>query len=91
MILKGLYKKVAEELGITEKEVRLAYKGYWMYIKDSLEQIPFKKGLNEEQFNTYKTNFNISNLGKFYCTYDLYKKRLKRYKYVEDYKNNTSV
>ena len=81
--MKNLYKKVAKEMNIPVEVVEFAYKSYWKFIKNTIQELPLKEDLSEEEFAKLKTNFNIVSLGKLSCTYDRYK----RIKLREKYKN----
>lgn len=67
-----IYQQVSNKTGIPKIIVEKAYKAYWRFIKDTIEQLPLKDDLNEQQFNALKTNFNVPSLGKLNCTYDRY-------------------
>ena len=81
-----LYKKVAEEMNIPVEVVEFAYKSYWKFIRKTIQELPLKDDLSEEEFAKLKTNFNIVSLGKLSCTYDRYK----RMKLREKYKNGNT-
>ena len=38
--MKNLYKEVAEEMGLPERVVELAYRSYWKFIKKTIEELP---------------------------------------------------
>ena len=85
--LSKVYEKVALELGLNSSDVKEAYNLYWEYFRKSIESLPLKDSLNEEDFNSLKTSFNVPSLGKFYCTYDRYlrmKNKLKKSRNVKD-------
>lgn len=85
--LNKVYEKVALELGLNESDVKEAYNSYWEYFRKSIESLPLKENLSEEDFNSLKTSFNVPSLGKFYCTYDRYlrmKNKLKKSRNVEN-------
>lgn len=85
--LNKVYEKVALELGLNSSDVKEAYNLYWEYFRKSIESLPLKGSLNEEDFNSLKTSFNVPSLGKFYCTYDRYlrmKNKLKKSRNVEN-------
>ncbi len=88
-----IYQKVAEKLGIPKELVAEAYCFYWTTIKKTIEKIPMKTPLTEEEFRKYKTNFNLPGLGKLCCTYQQYQKvkqkNKNKSKYYESKKNNT--
>ncbi len=64
-----ILKKVAKELNLDYKDVHKVYLAYWQFIKDSIQQLPLKKDITEEEFSNLKTNFNISSLGHLTCSY----------------------
>ena len=80
-MMLNLYKKVAEEMNIPVEVVEFAYKSYWKFIRKTIQELPLKEDLSEEEFNKLKTNFNIVSLGKLSCTYDRYKRIILREKY----------
>lgn len=82
----NLYKKVSKEMNIPVEVVELAYKTYWKFIRKTIQELPLKQDLSEEEFAKLKTNFNIVSLGKLSCTYDRYK----RMKLREKYKNGNT-
>ena len=79
----NLYKEVAKEINLPIEVVEFAYKSYWKFIKKTIQELPLKEDLSEEEFSKLKTNFNIVSLGKLSCTYDRYK----NVKLKEKYKN----
>ena len=81
--MKELYNKVAKEMNIPVEVVEFAYKSYWKFIRKTIQELPLKEDLSEEEFAKLKTNFNIVSLGKLSCNYDRYK----RVKLKEKYKN----
>jgi hypothetical protein len=83
-----VYEKVALELGLNESDVKEAYNLYWEYFRKSIESLPLKENLNEEDFNSLKTSFNVPSLGKFYCTYDRYLRMKNKLKKSRNAENN---
>ena len=84
----SLYKQVAEEMNIPVEVVELAYKSYWKFIRKTIQELPLKEDLSEEEFAKLKTNFNIVSLGKLSCTYDRYRRIKLREKYKNEYIKN---
>lgn len=81
--------KVSQEMDIPLEVVDTAYKSYWKFIKQTIQSLPLKENLNEEDFAKLRTNFNIPSLGKLTCTYDRMlgmKKRLKFIKQIREKK-----
>ena len=78
--------EVANQLGLPIEVVREAYFSFWRFIRDKMKEIPLKEDLTEEQFNEYRTSFNVPSLGKFSCSYDRMQnvKKVKLYKRKKD-------
>ena len=86
--LNKVYEKTALELGLNESDVKEAYNSYWEYFRKSIESLPLKENLNEEDFDSLKTSFNVPSLGKFYCTYDRYLRMKNKLKKSRNAENN---
>lgn len=84
----NLYKKAAKDLDIPIKVVEYAYKSYWKFIRDTIQNLPLKEDLSEEDFKKLKTNFNIVSLGKLSCTYDRYKRVKLKERYQNEHNKN---
>lgn len=82
MNLSEIAKRVSEETGISSDIIEKAYKSYWLYIRNSVEELPLKMDMNETEFLNLRTNFNIPSLGKLSCTYDRYVGVKKRFQYI---------
>ena len=87
LMMKNLYKKVAEEMNIPVEVVEYAYKSYWKFIRETIQELPLKEDLSEEEFAKLKTNFNIVSIGKLSCTYDRYLRKKKQLEYQKYAKN----
>ena len=74
---------MATELGLPESLVRSTYKAYWQFIRQSIQELPLKEDLKEEEFSQLNTNFNIPSLGKLCCTIDKYKGVKKKFQYIK--------
>lgn len=72
MRFKDIINKVSEELDLPKELVENTYKAYWNFIKDTIEELPLKTELTQEEYNKLKTNINIPSLGKLHCTYNRY-------------------
>lgn len=79
---------VAKELNLPKEVVELAYKSYWEFIRKTIQELPLKENINEEEFSKLRTNFNIPSLGKLVCTFDRMMGIKKRYKYIKKIKDN---
>ncbi len=79
--------EVSQEMDIPLEVVDTAYKSYWKFIKQTIQSLPLKDDISEEEFAKLRTNFNIPSLGKLTCTYDRMlgmKKRLKFIKQIRE-------
>ena len=79
---------VSKELDISREVVDLAYKSYWKFIKQTIQELPLKEDINEEEFSKLRTNFNVPSLGKIVCTYDRMMGVKKRYNYIKKLREN---
>ena len=72
MRFKDIINKVSEELDLPKDLVENTYKSYWNFIKDTIEELPLKTELTQQEYRNLKTNINIPSLGKLHCTYNRY-------------------
>ena len=79
----GIIDKVSEELNLPKEVVDKTYKAFWLFINKSIQSLPLKEDLNEEDFAKLKTNFNIPSLGKLTCTYDRMLGVKKRFNFIK--------
>jgi hypothetical protein len=75
--------KVSEELNLPKEVVDKAYKSFWLFINQSIQSLPLKENLNEEDFAKLKTNYNIPSLGKLTCTYERMLGVKKRFNFIK--------
>lgn len=79
---KNIILSVSKDLGISPDVVEKVYRAYWLYIKTTIEALPLKEDLTEEEFSKLRTNFNIGSLGKLFVTYKHYVGVKKRFEYL---------
>lgn len=79
---------VSKELDIPAKVVDLAYKSYWKFIKQTIQSLPLKEDISEEEFSKLRTNFNVPSLGKLVCTYDRMIGVKKKFNYIKKLREN---
>ena len=79
---------VAKELNLPEDLVKNTYKAYWQFIRDTIQELPLKQEIKEEDFSKLRTNFNIPSLGKLTCTRDRYIGVKKRFNYIKNLREN---
>ena len=70
MNYNDLVTQVSKELNLPFRVVDKVYKSYWKSIRDTIQELPLKDDISEEEFQKLRTNFNIPSLGKLTCTYD---------------------
>lgn len=80
--------KVSQEMDIPLEVVDTAYKSHWKFIKQTIQSLPLKDDISEEEFAKLRTNFNIPSLGKLTCTFDRMMGVKKRFKYIKRLREN---
>ena len=80
--------KVSQEMALLPEVVDTAYKSYWKFIKQTIQSLPLKDDISEEDFTKLRTNFNIPSLGKLTCTFDRVVGVKKRFKYIKRLREN---
>ena len=88
MTYEQIINSVAEELKLPADLVKKTYKAYWQFIRDTIQKLPLKEDISEEEFAKLKTNFNIPSLGKLTCTRDRYIGIKKRFGYIQNLREN---
>lgn len=66
MSYQEILKRVSEELELPVEVVKEAYESYWLFIRQSIIDLPLKENLDKEDFNKLRTNFNIPSLLNFH-------------------------
>lgn len=84
---KEIILDISRNLDISPDVIEKVYKAYWSFIKETIQALPLKDNLSEEEFSTLKTNFNVPSLGKLTCTLDKYNRVKKRFKLIENFRN----
>ena len=84
---KEIILDVSRNLDISPDVIEKVYKAYWSFIKETIQALPLKDNLSEEEFSTLKTNFNVPSLGKLACTLDKYNRVKKRFKLIKNLRN----
>ena len=84
---KDILNNVSRTLGISPDVIEKVYKAYWLYIKTTIEALPLKDNLNEEEFLKLRTNFNVPSLGKLYVTLNRFVRCKKRYELIKKLRN----
>ena len=68
----SIIERVSVELNLPKELVESTYKAYWIFIRKSIEELPFVSNLTQTDFTELQTNINIPSLGKLNCTYNRY-------------------
>lgn len=84
---KDILNNVSRTLGISPNVIEKVYKVYWLYIKTTIEALPLKDNLNEEEFLKLRTNFNVPSLGKLCVTWNRFVGCKKRYELIKKLRN----
>ena len=50
--------RLSRELNLPADVVVKSYKAYWLFIRQTIEELPLKEDMNEETFSRLRTNFN---------------------------------
>ena len=85
---KDIINNVSRTLGISPNVVEKVYKAYWSYIKETIQALPLKEELSEEEFLKLRTNFNVPSLGKLYVTWNRFVGCKKRYELIKKLRSN---
>lgn len=67
--VKEIVRKAADNLGISHEDAMIAYRGYWLFIKQIIEDMPLDDA-SEEEFEEMRTSINVTGLGKFHTNYE---------------------
>ena len=85
---KEIILDVSRNLGISPDVIEKVYKAYWSFIKETIQALPLKDNLSEEEFSTLKTNFNVPSLGKLCVTWNRFVGCKKRYELIKKLRSN---
>ena len=72
MKYSDIISKVSKDLNLPRELVENTYKAYWIFIRDTIEELPLKTELTQDEYVNLRTNINIPSLGKLHCTYNRY-------------------
>jgi hypothetical protein len=91
MTYTDIINKVSKDTNIPIEVVDKSYKAFWLYIRNSVQELPLKEELTEAEFLNLKTNFNIPSLGKLACTYKRYLGVKEKFNYIKKIRGNEEV
>ena len=78
----------SHKLGLSSELVGKVYRAYWLAIKQAIQTLPLKEDLAEDDFSELRVSVNIPSLGKLYSSYDRVQGVKKRFKYLQQIKDN---
>lgn len=81
-------KQVSDKLGLPEGMIKETYESYWKFIRETIQSLPLKENLSEEEFNSLRTNINVPSIGKLAVTWDSYKGTKERFKILSKIRND---
>lgn len=85
--VRELVLEVAQELGIEPKQAVQAYRRYWLWVKDTVEEMPLAS-TSEEDFPNIRSSINIPNLGKIHASYNRVQRINKSKQIINERTNN---
>ena len=83
MTYSEMVKRVSQDTGINPEIIDSTYKSYWLYIRNSIQNLPLKEDISEAEFLSLRPNFNIPSLGKLACTFDRYRGVKKKFQHIK--------
>lgn len=83
MTYNEIVSKVSVDTGISVEVVDKAYRAFWSYIRNSVQELPLKGELTEAEFLSLRPNFNIPSLGKLCCTYHRYRGVKEKFNHIK--------
>lgn len=86
MKYEEIINEVSKDNNLPYEVVDLAYKSFWKFVKEKIEELPLKEDITEEEFIKLRTNFNIPSLGKLNCTIDKFNSTKKKLDYIKKYR-----
>lgn len=90
-MLNEIYEQVAKDLGLEPEVVKAAYQSQWQFIRNTIEALPLKGELSEEEFSQLRTSFNIPSLGKLYTTDEKVRRAKRRVEYLKELMTNVKA
>lgn len=86
MKYEDIITETSKDLNIPYEVVDLAYKSYWKFVREKIQELPLKEDISEEELSKLRTNFNIPSLGKLNCTPERFIGVKKRLEYIKKFR-----
>ena len=58
--LQDIILAAAKKLDMPDDVVEIAYREYWNWVKDTLENVPVNEEMTEEEFTKMQTSINVA-------------------------------
>lgn len=84
MTYTEIVQRISEDTGIPTDIIDKAYKAFWLYIRNSVQELPLKEDITETEFLSLRPNFNIPSLGKLTCTYSRYRGVKDKFQHIKN-------
>lgn len=69
MNLDTIYKEVAKDINVDEKDVKAVYQSIFQFIKGILPTLPLQEITDKQQLQSFKNSFNINGLCKLFINF----------------------
>ena len=86
MSLENCIRQAAKELDIPYEVCYKAYMSAWKFMHDKAQEHKLSVETPLEEFKSYRLNFNVRGIGKFFVTEESFKRKNKRYLAIQKLK-----
>lgn len=86
MSIEKYIKQAAEELGVPYEVCHKAYMSAWRFMYEKAQEHRLSVETPLEEFRSYRLNFNVRGIGKFYITEEDFKRKNRRYLAIQKFK-----
>jgi hypothetical protein len=86
MSVEKYIRQAAEELDMPYEVCHKAYMSAWRFIYERAQEHKLSVETPLEEFRSYRLNFNVRGIGKFFITEENFKRKNKRYLTIQKLK-----
>lgn len=86
MSVEKYIRQAAEELDMPYEVCHKAYMSAWRFIHERAQEHKLSVETPLEEFRSYRLNFNVRGIGKFFITEENFKRKNKRYLTIQKLK-----
>lgn len=90
MTYQEIIEEVSKNTGVDSLTIGKTYRAFWRFIRDTIQSLPLKDSMTEEEFNSLRPNFNIPSLGKLTCTYSRYRGVKEKFNHIKKLRNENT-